>query len=187
MFYEQLKKACLKRGTSPSALAQEFGLTTANTGKWKNGGKPSVDILIKFADRLGVSTDYLLKGEEPQMRSKNERDDIEMLKTLVERDEVEKGLRALFDNCTKSFSEFLYRDGFASKIYNDSTSDISVDLVINELRELIKNTNVTWVRIREFVLLAYDPASVNDSDENVEAFFPSSLEFDELMFKSRCW
>jgi len=63
MFYEQLKIACARNNISPSALAREFGLSTANTGRWKNGGLPSVDILLKFAERLGVTTDFLLKGD----------------------------------------------------------------------------------------------------------------------------
>ncbi|MDR0325886.1 MAG: helix-turn-helix domain-containing protein [Oscillospiraceae bacterium] len=60
MFYEQLKKACLQKGTTPTALAREFGLSTGNTGAWKNGGTPSTDILVKFSNRLDVTTDFLL-------------------------------------------------------------------------------------------------------------------------------
>lgn len=60
MFYEQLKTACTQNSTSPTALAKELGLSTANTGRWKHGGTPSVEVLVKFAKRLGVTTDYLL-------------------------------------------------------------------------------------------------------------------------------
>jgi len=68
MFYEQLKKACKNAGTSPTALAKEFELSTANTGAWKHGGHPSPEILKKFALRLKVTTDYLLGIENPAAR-----------------------------------------------------------------------------------------------------------------------
>ena len=60
MFYERLKITCKAKGTTASAIAREVGLTTANTSKWKHGGMPSVEVLLKFAERLETSTDYLL-------------------------------------------------------------------------------------------------------------------------------
>lgn len=60
MFYEQLKKACKINGTNPSNILKEFNLSTGNTGRWKDGGTPSVEVLLKLADRLKCSTDFLL-------------------------------------------------------------------------------------------------------------------------------
>ncbi len=64
MFYEQLKLACEQKGLSVTALLNKMGLSTSNTGKWKNGGFPSVDILIKLSSELDVTTDYLLTGKQ---------------------------------------------------------------------------------------------------------------------------
>ncbi|MCL1807128.1 MAG: helix-turn-helix domain-containing protein [Oscillospiraceae bacterium] len=69
MFYERLKAACVEKGTTPSAMAKSHGITTANTGPWKHGKTPSVDILVKFATSLEVSTDYLLGLTDSPSRS----------------------------------------------------------------------------------------------------------------------
>ena len=92
MFYERLKIACKAKGITASALAREAGLTTANTSKWKHGGMPSVEVLLKFAERLETTTDYLLgrmdatnpketqgKKKEPALRlSENQKECIRM-------------------------------------------------------------------------------------------------------------
>lgn len=64
MFYENLKKACLNNSTTPSELLKEFKMSTGNTGRWKKGGVPSADVLKKFSERLNVSIDFLLTGNE---------------------------------------------------------------------------------------------------------------------------
>jgi transcriptional regulator with XRE-family HTH domain len=60
MNYEGFKNICKKRGTSATAVIAELGLTTANTGSWKNGGDPSAKVLKQLSERLDVTTDYLL-------------------------------------------------------------------------------------------------------------------------------
>lgn len=64
MFYEQLKKACKQNGTTITAVLKKIGIGAANGTYWKNGSAPSSDIVVKLSEFLGVSTDYLLKGEE---------------------------------------------------------------------------------------------------------------------------
>lgn len=64
MFYDQLKKACQERGISVTKLCENLGISSANTGRWKKGGTPSVDVLQKMAVLLNVSVDSLLSQEE---------------------------------------------------------------------------------------------------------------------------
>ncbi|MDE5993917.1 MAG: hypothetical protein K2G60_00215 [Oscillospiraceae bacterium] len=64
MFYNQLKQACKKKGTSITAVLKKIGIGTANGTYWKNGSVPSSDIVVQLSEFLDVSTDYLLKGEE---------------------------------------------------------------------------------------------------------------------------
>jgi len=59
-FYDNLNKACKDKGTSVSAVLIELGLGKSNGTYWKNGSFPSSDIVIQLAERLGVSSDYLL-------------------------------------------------------------------------------------------------------------------------------
>lgn len=66
MFYERLKQSCKKSGTTITAILREMNMNSANTSSWKNGGKPSTDVLVKLSERLNVSTDYLLTGKEKE-------------------------------------------------------------------------------------------------------------------------
>jgi Predicted transcriptional regulator len=63
-FHQRLNLLCKQKGTSISALLSEFGMSSGNTTSWKNGVTPKIDVVIKFAERLDVTTDYLL-GKSP--------------------------------------------------------------------------------------------------------------------------
>lgn len=60
MFYENFKRLCSERGTTPTAVAKAMGISTSMTANWKRGGVPRSDTLQKVADYFGVSTSYLL-------------------------------------------------------------------------------------------------------------------------------
>ena len=64
MFYEQLKEACKNKKTSVTAVLKAINIGTANGTYWKNGSIPSSDIVVKLAEYLDVTTDYLLTGKE---------------------------------------------------------------------------------------------------------------------------
>lgn len=64
MFYDNLRKICKAKNTTPTAILKELGMSTGNTGKWKNGGVPSADVVYKIAKLLNVSVEFLLAGEE---------------------------------------------------------------------------------------------------------------------------
>ena len=63
-FYERLKLECQKNNTTVTVLLKEFGINTARTSSWKKGGKTNPSEIKLFADRLNVSTEYLLTGQE---------------------------------------------------------------------------------------------------------------------------
>lgn len=60
MFYENFKRLCSERGTTPTAVAKAMGISTSMTANWKKGGVPRSDTLQKVADYFGVSVSYLL-------------------------------------------------------------------------------------------------------------------------------
>ena len=62
-FYEIVNAECEKNGITITELLRRIGLSSANTGAWKNGGFPRVDKLIKISDILNVSIDFLLGRE----------------------------------------------------------------------------------------------------------------------------
>lgn len=67
MFWNKFYDECTRQGTSPNAICKEIGLSNAVATHWKNGTLPKADILVKIADKLGCSVDYLLgvKKETP--------------------------------------------------------------------------------------------------------------------------
>lgn len=68
MFWDTFYSECKNKGTSPNAVCASLGLSNATATGWKNGTQPKADVLIKIADFLGVSVDFLL-GREPEQKN----------------------------------------------------------------------------------------------------------------------
>ena len=65
MFFDIFKLLCEKKGVSPKKATEDIGLSNSITTKWKKtGATPKGDTLQRIADYFGVTTDYLLTGEE---------------------------------------------------------------------------------------------------------------------------
>lgn len=59
---QRLRKA---RGLSQEGLAHEMGVSRQSVSKWESAQSvPDVEKIVALSDFFGVSTDYLLKGEE---------------------------------------------------------------------------------------------------------------------------
>lgn len=68
MFWDNFYQACLRKGTKPNPLAKELQIASGSMTAWKGGKLPNGETLLKIADYLGVSVDYLLgRTEEPQV------------------------------------------------------------------------------------------------------------------------
>ena len=56
-----------RQGLSQEALAERLGVTRQAVSKWETGESlPDIDRLIALSEVFCVSTDYLVKGTEPQ-------------------------------------------------------------------------------------------------------------------------
>lgn len=64
MFYENVKRLCYQHGISLRKMAEEIGINTGTITAWKNGRMPRGETVKKVADYFGVTTDYLLTGNE---------------------------------------------------------------------------------------------------------------------------
>lgn len=71
MFFDVLKNACLERNTTPTGLVKKLGLSSSKVTAWGKGSVPNGEILVKIADYLDCSVDYLL---ERQSSSNNKPD-----------------------------------------------------------------------------------------------------------------
>lgn len=83
MFYDVYCALCEKNGLTPSGAAYKIGFNRASVTVWKNTGKaPKQELLLKIADFFGVTTDYLLTGDEnkkaPTQEGEREIDDRKM-------------------------------------------------------------------------------------------------------------
>lgn len=73
MFWDIFYKVCIEQGTKPNPVAKQIGVSSSTVTSWKNGGIPNGETLLKLADYLGVSTDYLLgRTQEPTKISGNQ-------------------------------------------------------------------------------------------------------------------
>lgn len=55
----------IKKGLGQLDLGEKIGMSTSTIGMWETGNRdPSSEMIVMLSDILGVSSDYLLKGEE---------------------------------------------------------------------------------------------------------------------------
>ena len=71
---ERLTELRKSRGLSQEELAEQLTLTRQTISKWELGqSSPDIEYVIALCELFGVSTDYLLKGEEPEPKAKEDR------------------------------------------------------------------------------------------------------------------
>lgn len=60
MLWDRFYQLCEENNTKPNAVAKMIGVSSATCTKWKNGAVPNGETLLKLANHLNVSVDYLL-------------------------------------------------------------------------------------------------------------------------------
>ena len=56
----------ISKGWSQAELARRIGVSTSAVGMYEQGRRePSLGLLVRLAQELGATTDYLLMGEAP--------------------------------------------------------------------------------------------------------------------------
>lgn len=68
MFKENFTKICAERGTSPTAVCVSIGLSSSVYSQWTETSMPRRTTLLKLADALGVTVDYLLGNDATHAR-----------------------------------------------------------------------------------------------------------------------
>ena len=99
VFYDVFTSLCSANGISCKRASMEIGLSNSTAAKWKRtGATPNGDTLSKIADYFGVTTDYLLNGEQKEKPSTVSGEelaysDLELLAAIKRADE--KDLKAI--------------------------------------------------------------------------------------------
>lgn len=64
---EKLTNLRKAKGLSQEQLAEELNLTRQTISKWElNQSAPDIDYLLQLSNFFGVTTDYLIKGKQPE-------------------------------------------------------------------------------------------------------------------------
>lgn len=68
--YEKVKEICTSQGKTIMQVEKEAGVANGVIGGWRDG-IPALDTVVKVADTLGVTVDYLIEGVAfPERRKK---------------------------------------------------------------------------------------------------------------------
>lgn len=63
MFIDNLLNILKREKITPAELCKRTGLHKSCISHWKSGSKPTMDKVVKIANELDVSLDYLVLGE----------------------------------------------------------------------------------------------------------------------------
>ena len=63
-FATNLRRICQDRGTTPTRMCVELGLSTNKVSLWNKGGLPKKDVLVKLAEKLECSVMDFFADEE---------------------------------------------------------------------------------------------------------------------------
>ena len=72
MFKENFIKACVDRGVSPTSICVSIGLSSSMFSQWTDTTIPRKTTLIKLAEALDVTVDYLLGNEKEKPVTEDE-------------------------------------------------------------------------------------------------------------------
>ena len=99
-FATNFKKICLAKGTSPTRVCIDLGMSTNKVNLWNKGGIPKADVLVKIAKHLECSVMDFFD------------DDVDMQKIEFSLDADEKDIIKLYRKLTRK-----EKHEFMAKIY----------------------------------------------------------------------
>lgn len=86
-FATNLKRICEERGTTPTRVCIELGLSTNKVSLWNKGGLPKADVMTKLAKHLGCSVMDFFADETDRQKAEfaldeDEKDIIRLFRML---------------------------------------------------------------------------------------------------------
>lgn len=69
--YAEFADLCKKKGVTPYRVAKDCGFSNVTLSDWKNKGQmPKTDKLVKIAEYLGTTVEYLVTGSDPAIKTR---------------------------------------------------------------------------------------------------------------------
>lgn len=100
--YERLKLLCKGKGTTIQQMEIDNNMTKGHAYKWKKS-TPTYENLLKLSEYFGVSTDYILTGEDNGVSKQDYYFDQEIA-TIAQEIARHPGMKTLFE-ASRSLSD----------------------------------------------------------------------------------
>ena len=71
MNYAHFLELCAEKGETPKSISRKIGIANGNTNSWRNGGNPSVDVILKLMRELNCTADELISPYYLDMAQKS--------------------------------------------------------------------------------------------------------------------
>lgn len=94
-FATNFKRICHERGTSPTRVCLDIGLSSSKVNLWNRGGMPKGDVMVKLAQKLDCSVmDFFADEEDLILRAElnldeDEKDIIRVYRKLSRKEKHE--------------------------------------------------------------------------------------------------
>lgn len=92
---EIIKELCEEKGVTIKKMEQDIGISANSSFKWK-ARTPSAENLLKLSEYFGVSTDYILTGEDNGVSKQDYYFDPEIA-TIAQEIARHPGMKTLFE------------------------------------------------------------------------------------------
>ena len=171
MFFNIFSELCKKSGVSPNKACIDCEISRTSVAKWKKGATPNGATVAKIADYFGVTTDFLLTGEQtekaPSPIPGAERIDVSKYHDIPILGRIPAGLPLYAEQNIEGYTLTDLNGGaeyFALRVSGDSMNAIGINdgyLIIVRRQDEVENGEVAVVM-------------VGDDDATVKRFYATN-------------
>ena len=83
MFFDQLKRACSERGTTPTAVVRKLGISSGQVTAWKKGTVPKMNTIESLSTELDVPVSFFFGAELPESLPEDEAELLDIYRQLT--------------------------------------------------------------------------------------------------------
>lgn len=121
-FHENFKRIANEKGTTPTAVVRDLGLSTSKVASWNRGGLPKQDTLAKLAQYLGCSVVDFFWDENDEKKVAFEDNQIQAEPENDDEEDILRIYRSLGRREKHEFMSMVYEYERAQKLLGDETA-----------------------------------------------------------------